>query len=142
MLIEEASLLQKKTTEVFISPVFFSKTNENIRWRIHIYPSGNTAETQDFFGLFIERIPAEKDFPVMAKYKLTLHKNDREVHSQSGFEEPIEFSQSNGTTRGWNKLVRLDKITSIQGQSDQLKICLQLVYEAKRNWETTSTPIR
>ena len=34
------------------------------------------------------------------------------------------------------------EFTSIQGQSDQLKICLQLVYEAKRNWETTSTPIR
>ena len=91
MVIDDVSLLRQKTGEAFCSPVFFAKTNENIRWRLHLYPNGAAAETKDFFGFFIQRIAAEKDFPVTAKYRLTIHKNGREVLSQSGAEQLIEF---------------------------------------------------
>ena len=60
MVIDDASLLRQKTGEAFSFPVFFAPTNENIRWRLHLYPNGDAAETKDFFGFFIQTLPLKR----------------------------------------------------------------------------------
>ena len=142
--IPDLSLLTQKVGEKVDSPLFFVKGNENIRWRLNIYPSGHNDANKGYLSLFLEQVSVESDLPVYTvTFKVNLSNNGNPVASNSFAHK--EFNPQLKTW-GWAKFVNLGTLKntgSYYGQTTQqttvLKFSCHLVCELQRHWITNFT---
>ena len=128
--IKEPSFLTQEVGNPLYSPVFFSKANDKIRWRLIINPKG---EHDEYFGLYLERIvvDAENDPPVVVKMKFTVWKNERQIFSHSNGAQLEMGNKPLPRCWGWSKLIKLDAIKRDLHRgagTDKIKIRCQLIY--------------
>lgn len=134
-IVPDCNKLTQQTGECIFSPVFHTKSQPTIQWRLRIYPKGSK-NSKGHLGLFLERVNmTEKHQPVIVKLKFTVLRNDKLVsfiwsvsHSIASLHEGL----------GWNDLVSQEHLRSDSNkQKIELKIVCHLVCEVQRNWITS-----
>ena len=106
--IPDLSLLTQKVGEFVTSPIFSSKSNEAIRWRLKIYPTGVNTESKDHLSVYLQRVmgdAAEKDsLTVVSSFTCSIFKNDKQIVSKSFDRQAFDLKSQ---TWGWEKCVSI-----------------------------------
>ena len=133
-LIEEPSFLPEKNGEIFYSPVFFSKSQDLIRWRLKIFPKGCDEESIGYLSLHLERVfkdNSSDEPPVAVKLSFNVYKNGWKICSHSDELQTLG-REPMPSSFGWDKLEKLSILDAIKRPTgtgtDELKITCQLVY--------------
>lgn len=66
------SLQHKNIGESIRSPVYYSNKNNELQWRMLLFPRGCDSESRDYFSLFLELLTEPRDFVVNANFAFYL----------------------------------------------------------------------
>ena len=139
------SLLPITSEQAILSPVFFAKNNESIRWQLKIQQTTSDKHNQqdpvnNYLSVKLRRLCCEEDAPVEANLKFHLLKN-----GQSMLKVPFEFCDKEFTyeapERVLKKLISLKELQHITKDNKQedckIKLFCQMDFEESRAWKDT-----
>lgn len=129
LVIEGPSFLTQKHGESFYSPIFASKSDPNIRWRLKIFPRGVDNQSKDQLSLYLERIVSEDDSSVTVNIKWLVTMNGKEIFSKPDEQQTLGLAPL-PSHFGCDKVVKFNSLKQASNScsDDKLSISCQLIY--------------
>lgn len=107
--INNFSFVRKEVGEKLVSPNFPSGPKNELVWRVEAFPMGDSEESTDYLGLYLQLMSCDYKTDALTKYRLSiLNAKGKKSLSASNKTGVKFFPESGKTGWGFSKFIRLD----------------------------------